>query len=88
MGLWLMQSDGLWIKVRTRFVPSFYRTLIANLPGTLIPINLATSELAGFSTTTRPVQSSLRFVDLQLGQTGPALIILQFLHAFKTYALL
>jgi hypothetical protein len=61
----------------------FYRTLIANFPGTLICIRWATSEFAGSSTTTKPVQSSLRLVDLQLGHTGPALIMRQFLHALS-----
>ncbi len=60
-----------------------YLTLIANLPGTFIPISFATSEPAGSRTTTSPVQSSLRLLDLQLGQTGPALIIRQFLQALS-----
>src|SRR6266852_572199 len=60
-----------------------YRTRIAYLPATLIPIRRPTSELEGSSMTTNPVQSSLRLLDLQLGQTGPLLIILQFLHAFS-----
>ena len=60
-----------------------YRTLMANFPGTLICISLATSEPAGSSTTTKPVQSSLKLVDLQLGHTGPALIIRQFLQALS-----
>ena len=61
----------------------FYLTLIANFPGTLICIKRATSEFVGSKITTKPVQSSLKFVDLQLGQTGPALIIWQFLHALS-----
>jgi len=32
---------------------------------------------------TSPVQSSLRLVDLQFGQTDPLLIYLQFLQAFS-----
>ncbi len=60
-----------------------YRTLIANFPGTLICMSRATSEPAGSSTTTKPVQSSLKLVDLQLGHTGPALIMRQFLQALS-----
>src|SRR5438445_9602373 len=61
----------------------FYLTLTANRPGTFIPIKRATSELAGSITTTNPVQSSLKMVCLQFGQTGPALIMRQVLHALS-----
>src|SRR2546422_10954183 len=66
-----------------RSAVSFYLTLTANRPGTFIPLNRATSELAGSITTTNPVQSSLKMVCLQLGQTGPALIMRQVLHALS-----
>src|SRR5437870_13782645 len=69
--------DGHVTGVQTCALP------ISNLPGTLIPINRATSELAGSITTTNPVQSSLKMVCLQLGQTGPALIIRHVLHALS-----
>ena len=59
-----------------------YRTRTAYRPGDLIPIFLAISDFPASITITSPVQSSLRFVDLQLGQTGPLLTYLQFLQAF------
>src|SRR3972149_7584473 len=46
-------------------------------------MSLATSEFGGSKTTTNPDQSSLRLLDLQLGHTGPLLIIRQFLQAFS-----
>ncbi len=60
-----------------------YRTLIAYLPGLVMPSFFATSEAAGSIMTIRPLQSSLRFVEPQLGQTGPLLMNLQFLQAFS-----
>src|SRR2546428_12858402 len=72
----------------SRAALSFYLTLTANRPGTFIPIKRATSEFAGSITTTNPVQSSLKMVCLQLGQTGPALIIRQVLHALSVRFLL
>jgi len=63
---------------------TFYLTRIAYFPGVFIVIFFAISELLGSMTTTNPVQSSLRFVDLQFGQIGPALINRQFLQAFST----
>src|SRR5437870_13106579 len=69
--------DGHVTGVQTCALP------ISNRPGTFIPIKRATSELAGSITTTNPVQSSLKMVCLQLGQTGPALIMRQVLHALS-----
>ncbi len=91
LGLWLLQLYRLRSKIRRLVLAaaadprerSIYLTLIANLPGTLIPIRRATSELDASKTTTSPVQSSLRLVCLQFGQTGPALIIRQFLQALS-----
>lgn len=83
MGLRLMQFYGLRGQVELVTELAFYLTLTANRPATLIPIKRATSEFAGSITTTSPVQSSLKLVCLQFGQTGPALIILQFLQALS-----
>src|SRR5437870_4790789 len=69
--------DGHVTGVQTCALP------ISNRPGTFIPIKRATSELAGSITTTNPVQSSLKMVCLQLGQTGPALIMRQVLQALS-----
>src|SRR5438445_11091962 len=69
--------------ITDRSAVSSYLTLTANRPGTFIPIKRATSELAGSITTTNPVQSSLKMVCLQLGQTGPALIMRQVLQALS-----
>jgi hypothetical protein len=60
-----------------------YRTRTAYRPGDLIPIFFAISDFSASMMITSPVQSSLRFVDLQLGQTGPLLTNLQFLQAFS-----
>src|SRR2546421_5784414 len=52
-----------------RSLVSFFLTLTANRPGTFIPLKRAPSELAGSITTTNPVQSSLKMVCFQFGQT-------------------
>ena len=56
---------------------------MAYLPCFLMPILFATSDVAGSIMTIRPLQSSLRFVELQFGQTGPLLMNLQSLQAFS-----
>ncbi len=91
MQLYRLRDEGLVSKPgvsRSACLDRSYLTRIANLPATLIPIRRATSEFDGSRTTTNPDQSSLRLLDLQLGHTGPLLIIRQFLHAFsvKPYA--
>jgi hypothetical protein len=83
MGLRLVQLHRLRHEIAEVRASPVYLTLTANRPATLIPIIRATSEFAGSITTTSPVQSSLRLVCLQFGQTGPALIIRQFLQALS-----
>ena len=94
MGVRLLQLYRLRAKSLTEFQDRVdrrlddYLTRMANLPATFIPINRATSEFVASRTTTNPDQSSLRLLDLQLGQTGPLLIIRHVLQAFsvKPYA--
>lgn len=56
---------------------------MAYLPAFVMPIFFATSDAAGSIMTIRPLQSSLRSVEPQLGQAGPLLMNLHFLQAFS-----
>jgi len=46
-----------------------YRTFNAYLPFSLIFMAFAIAEFSGSNMTTKPLKSSLKFVDLHLGQT-------------------
>jgi len=56
---------------------------MAYLPALVMLILFAISDMAGSITMSNPVQSPLRSVDPQLGQTRPLVISLQFLQAFS-----
>jgi hypothetical protein len=56
---------------------------MAYLPALVMSIFFATSDAVGSIMTIRPLQSSLRSVEPQLGQTGPLLMNLQLLQAFS-----
>jgi len=56
---------------------------MAYLPALVMLILFAISDMVGSITITSPLQSSLRLVDPQFGQTRPLLMNLQFLQAFS-----